>query len=59
MTNVSRLLATVAAFLLSMGLAWYGGIDFGERGVVQAFSVGYSVVVAGLTFTCPVWRKQK
>lgn len=46
MRNVLAVAAAFLAFLLLMFIAWYAGVDFNERGVIQAVALSVSVWVA-------------
>ena len=43
---MSNVIAASAALLLIMFIAWYAGVDFGERGVIQAVALSGAVWVA-------------
>jgi len=41
-----NVIAAAAALLLIMFIAWYAGVDFCERGVIQAVALSFSAWVA-------------
>lgn len=38
------------AFIMCMLIAWYAGIDFNERGVIQAVALSVSIWIASETY---------
>ncbi|USX25799.1 hypothetical protein NHH73_25015 [Oxalobacteraceae bacterium OTU3CINTB1] len=49
---------TATAFVIPLIIGWYAGYDMLERGMSQAFCLLYSVGLAVLTWTCPIWPKE-
>ena len=52
---MKRYLATLAAFAVSIGIFWVGGMEF-ERGFGLAFALVVSIVVAMSVHVYPGWK---
>lgn len=51
----ARALATVFMVLLTLFLGWYGGLDYSERGFIQAFAVFMAGMIGIIMWTFP-WK---
>lgn len=52
---MKRILFSIGAFVALLLLFWIGGLDYNKRGILQAYSILVSSIVALFCYTSPIW----